>query len=135
MGLQKRSARPRRDDFEREQRYGEILKVLERTPRTPRPTSLDFACLDGICGRTVDFLMGDFAKHAQWQRRLWLAAGDLHGSGHPLEETVSMLLEGAGAADDPEKREAALRTIANAYMKPRLSAREYMRSREAAQDS
>jgi hypothetical protein len=135
MNPQKRPARPRRDDPDRERRYLGIVQLVDRTPRPPRPTSLDFACMDGICGRTVDFLMGDFAQHAQWQRRLWLAAGDLHGSGHPLEETVWMLLEGAGAADDPEKREAALRTIANAYMKPRLSAREYMRRREADRDS
>ena len=135
METQQRPKRPRRDDPDRERRHQAIVALLERTPRLPRPTSLDFACLDGICGRTVDFLLVDFAQHAQWQRRLWLAAGDLHGSGHPLEETVSMLLEGAGAADDPEKREAALRTIANAYMKPRLSAREYMRRREADRDS
>ena len=131
----KRRKKPRRDDPERERRYGEIEALRERTPRPPRPTSLDFACLDGICGSTVDFLMGDFAQHPQWQQRLWFAACDLHGSGYKVAETVWWLLEGAGAADDPEKREAALRTIANAYMKPRLSAREYMRSREAAQDS
>ena len=79
--------------------------------------------------------MGDFAQHAQWQRRLWLAASDLNGSGYTLEEVIWWLLEAADAVDEPEKREAALRTIANAYMKPRLSAREYMRRREADQDS
>jgi hypothetical protein len=135
MNTQKRPTRPRRDDPERERRYAEIVALLERTPRPPRPTSLDFACLDGICGRTLDFLIGDFAQHPQWQRRLWLCASDLNGSGYTAEETIWWLLEGAGAADEPEKREAALRTIANAYMKPRLSAREYMRSREADQDS
>jgi hypothetical protein len=135
MNTQKRPTRPRRDDPERERRYAEIVALLERTPRPPRPTSFDFACLNGICGRTLDFLIGDFAEHPQWQRRLWLAASDLNGSGYTAEETIWWLLEGAGAADEPEKREAALRTIANAYMTPRLSAREYMRSREADQHS
>jgi hypothetical protein len=135
MKTQKRPTRPRRDDPERERRYAEILALFERTPRPPRATSLDIACMGGICARTVDFLLGDFAEHAQWQRRLWLAAGDMNGSGYTVAETLWMLLEGSGAADVPEKREAALRTIANAYMKPRLSAREHMRRREAAQDS
>jgi hypothetical protein len=127
-GRQK-AARPRRDDPDRKKRFAEILKLVETTPRPPRPTSLDFACLDGICNKTWDFLVGDFAQHATWQRRLWLAASDLNGSGYTVEETIWWLLEGAGAADEPEKREAALRTIANAYMTPRLSALEYMRSR------
>jgi hypothetical protein len=109
--------------------------LLERTPRPSSPTSLDIASLNGICGKTQDFLMGDFAHHAQWQKRLWLAASDLNGSGYTVAEAVWWLLEGAGAVNETEKREAALRTIANAYMKPRLSAREYMRSREADQDS
>jgi hypothetical protein len=135
MNTQKRPARPRRDDPERDRRYAEILALLKRTPRPPRPTSFDFACLDGICGRTQDFLMGDFARHPQWQQRLWLCATDLNGSGYTVAETIWWLLEGAGAVDEPEKREAALRTIANAYMKPRLSARDYMRSREADHDS
>jgi hypothetical protein len=130
MKPQKRPTRPRRDDSERAARYAEIVALLERTPQPPRPTSLDFACLDGVCGKTLDFLLGDFAQHAQWQRRLWLAASDLNGSGYTLEEALWWLLEAAAAVDEPEKREAALRTIANAYMKPRLSAREYMRSRE-----
>jgi hypothetical protein len=91
--------------------------------------------LDGICRKTEDFLMGDFAHDATWQKRLWLAASDLSGCGYAIEQSIWWLLEGAGAADEPEKREAALKTIANAYMKIRLSAREYMRSREADQDS
>jgi hypothetical protein len=134
MKTQKRPTRPRRDDPERVRRYAEIVALLETTPRPPRPTSLDFACLDGICGRTVDFLMGDFAQHAQWQRRLWLAASDLNGCGYKVQDSIWWLLEAAAAVDAPEKREAALRTIANAYMKPRLSAREYMRRREADRD-
>jgi hypothetical protein len=86
--------------------------------------------MNGICARTADFLAGDYANDATWQKRLWLAATDLSGSGYTVEEAIWWLLEGAGAADEPEKREAALRTIANAYMKTRLSAREYMRSGE-----
>ena len=135
MKTQKRSARPRRDDPERERRYLGIVQLVDRTPRPPRPTSLDFACLDGICGRTVDLLMGDSAPHSTWQQRLWLAASDLNGSGYALPAVLWLLLEAAAAADAPERREAALRTITNAYMKPRLSAREYMRRREADRDS
>jgi hypothetical protein len=127
--------KPRRDDPERERRFREIVALLERTPRPPRSTSLDFACLAAVCGKTVDFLMGDFAQHAQWQRHLWLSASDLNGSGFALSEVIWWLIEAADAVDAPEKREAALKTIANAYMKPRLSAREYMRSREADQGS
>jgi hypothetical protein len=127
--------KPRRDDPDRARRYLEIVQLLERTPRPPRPTSLDIACLDGICGRTQDFLMGDFARDATWQKRLWLAATDLNGSGYTIDEAIWGLVEGAGAVDAPEKREAALKTIANAYMKPRLSAREYMKNREADQGS
>jgi hypothetical protein len=131
----KRKKKPRVDDPDRARRYLEIVQLLERTPRPTRPTSLFIACLDGICARTQDFLMGDFAQHAQWQRRLWLAAGDLNGCGYTVDQAIWWLVEGAGAADEPEKLEAALKTIANAYMKPRLSAREYMRSRETDQDS
>jgi hypothetical protein len=76
-------------------------------------------------------LLGDYAQHPQWQQRLWLSACDLSGSGYGLDEVLWWLLEAAAAVDAPEKREAALRTIANAYMMPRLSAREYMRRREA----
>jgi hypothetical protein len=129
-----RSARPRRDDPERARRYLEILKVLGETPRPPRPTSLDIACLNGVCGRTVDFLMGDYAHDPTWQKVLWLTACDLSGSGYAIGEVLWWLLEAAAALDAPEKREAALRTIANAYMKPRLSAREYMRRRDADRD-
>jgi hypothetical protein len=135
METQKRPKRPRRDDPEREHRFEEIVALLERSPRPPRPTRFDLACLDGICGRTVDLLMGDSAPHSTWQQRLWLAASDLNGSGYALPAVLWLLLEAAAAADAPERREAALRTITNAYMKPRLSAREYMRSHEAAQDS
>jgi hypothetical protein len=130
MKPRKRPARPRRDDPERERRYLDIVAELEKTPRPRRLTSLEIACLNGICHRTEDFLMGDFAQHAQWKQRLWFAAGDLGACGYEIRDSVWWLLEGAGAADDPEKKEAALRTIANAYMTPRLSAREYMRRRE-----
>jgi hypothetical protein len=135
METQKRPKRPRRDDPERERRYEEIVALHKRTPRPPRPTRFDFACLDRICARTADFLAGDYAHDPTWQKLLWLAASDLNGSGYTLEEVLWWLLEAAAAVDAPEKREAALRTIANAYMKPRLSAREYMRSREADHDS
>jgi hypothetical protein len=135
MKAQKRPARPRRDDPERARRYRAIVELLETTPRPPRPTSFYFACLEGICNKTADFLAGDFAQHPQWQRRLWLAASDLCGCDYALEQAVWWLIEGVAAADDPERREAALRTIANAYMKPRLSAREYMRHREAGRGS
>jgi hypothetical protein len=135
METQKRPKRPRRDDPDRERRYQAILALLERTPRPLRPTRFDFACLDGICARTADFLAGDYANDATWQKRLWLAACDLNGSGYGLEEVLWWLLEAAAAVNAPEKRQTALRTIANAYMQPRLSAREYMRSREGNQDS
>jgi hypothetical protein len=131
----KRPERPRRNDPERDRRYLAIVALLERTPRPPRQTSLDIACLHGICARTQDYLAGDFARHPQWQQRLWLAAGDLHGSGYTLEEALWWLLESSDAVNAPEKREAVLRTIANAYMKPRLSAREYMRRREGGRGS
>jgi hypothetical protein len=71
MELQKRSARPRHDDPEREQRYAKIVALLERTPRPPRPTRFDFACLNGICATTANFLAGDYANDATWQKRLW----------------------------------------------------------------
>jgi hypothetical protein len=125
-----RRKKPRRDDPEREKRYAGISALLERTQRLPRPTRFDFACLPRICARTADFLAGDYANDATWQKRLWLAATDVNGSGYTVQEAIWWLLEGAGAADEPEKREAALRTIANAYMKPRVSTREYMRNRE-----
>ena len=68
--------------------------------------------------------MGDYANDVAWQKRLWLSGRDLKGSGYGIEEAIWWLFEAAAAVDAPEKREAALRTIANAYMKPRLSARE-----------
>ena len=59
-----------------------------------------------ICGRTQDLLVGEFARHAQWQRRLWLAASDLNGCGftvanedHSAEPAIA---EGTGKIPPPK---------------------------------
>jgi hypothetical protein len=118
-------------DPDRERRYGEILKLIEVTPQTQPSADVFIAILEGVSFRTQDFLLGRFAHHVDWQKQLGLAASDLHDYGTPLAEAVWFLVSGAGALYEPVRREAAVKTIADAFCKPTMSVREWMRIREA----
>ncbi|MEO6808392.1 MAG: hypothetical protein ABI353_04700 [Isosphaeraceae bacterium] len=107
-----------------------LADVLE--PPIPFALAAQVARLDGVTRRTRDFLESMPLIDKHWKQNLYLAATDLHGNGHYVEEVLGLLISGAKAWGDPERLDAALNCIARAYSKPAIPHREIMRQRELA---
>lgn len=122
---------PTAEDLAKAEQFAR-LRLQAATLEAPRPLSLGpkVANLEGLTRRTRDFLTGMPLPDKHPLQSLYLAATDLHGNGHAVEDVLPMLLSGAGAFDDPDRMDAALNSIARAYCKPRVSHREFMRDRE-----
>ena len=101
------------------------------TPEESSAKALAIHLLDGITDRTKFFLLGLEAEGPGWNGKLFDAACDMHGSGHPEHEALPLLLAGARPWTDRD-RDAAERTIRSAYAQDRRPARALAADRRRA---
>jgi hypothetical protein len=77
--------------------------------------------------KTKSFLMGMSDDDRPWEQQAWLAATDTCGCGTPAAEILDLFVWAVGGFDDPERLDTVLRSVANAYSKPRRPHRDYRR--------
>jgi hypothetical protein len=126
----KRRKKPRVEDPAKEQRIAEVRRMLEGMQR-PSPSSrlMRATAFEGISFANELYLSGVKFAEKPWTNALWWAARDLAGNDIPLEEVLGLLIEAADAWSDSERQDLAVRTIANAYGQPKMTAREYAQRR------
>jgi hypothetical protein len=126
----KRRRKPSIDDPAKAQRIAEVRRMLEGM-RRPDPSSrlMRATAFEGISLTNQLYLSGARLAEKPWPSALWWAARDLAGNGVALEEVLDLLLEAADAWDDPERQDLAVRTIVNAYLQPKETARQYAQKR------
>jgi hypothetical protein len=97
----------------------EVLAALRPSPR-PAPAALAGPLPGDLAASpsTRRFLAGAYAEGPRWNDRLFRAACDLAGRGVPPEQAEPLLLAGARPWG-PAEEDAARRTIASAYDRPR----------------
>ena len=122
----KGTKKPRVDDPAKEQRIGEVRRMLEGMMR-PSPSSrmMRATSFRGLSSTNQLYLSGARLAEKPWTQALWWACRDLAGNDVALEEVLDLLLEAADAWADPERQDVAVRTIVNAYLQPKLTARQY----------
>jgi hypothetical protein len=128
----KRRKKPSSADPVKEQRIAGVRRMVEGMKR-PSPTSrpLRATAFEGISSTNQLYLAGARLAEKRWTNALWWAARDLAGNDVPLEQVLDLLIEAADAWADPERQDLAVRTIVNAYLQPKMTARQYaQRKRE-----
>ncbi len=133
--MSKREKKPRTPTAEDLAKAAQLEKLIppanSMEPPLPFELSAHIRHLDGVTLRTREYLSGMPRIDMHPLQSLFLAATDLHGNGY-AEEILGLLIHGAKAWDDPERLDVALRCIASAYSKPRLSHRKFMQERDEA---
>ncbi len=104
-----------------------LEKFRGMSPEMKRPSAnrVMLAADPAWSQKTKSFLMGMSDDNRPWEQQAWLAATDTCGCGTPAAEILDLFVWAVGGFDDPERLDTVLRSVANAYSKPRRPHREF----------